>query len=147
MKQPNAIPIPLTYQILSWHIICKVKSLSHVRLLVTPWAVACQAPLSMGFSREEYRSGLPFPSPGDLPDLRIRVQRCESPALQADSLSSVKAKLKNNKKISTTLKQNHQLILCHVRQRTDIKICDNAACLLWVVSAAMGNMAQFSSSF
>ena len=35
--------------------------------LVTPWTVACQAPLSMGFSRQEYRSGLPFPSPGDLP--------------------------------------------------------------------------------
>ena len=35
---------------------------------VTPWMVACQAPLSMGFSRQEYWSGLPFPSPGDLPD-------------------------------------------------------------------------------
>ena len=40
--------------------------LSCVRLFVTPWAVACQAPLSMGFSRQEYLSGLPFPSPGDL---------------------------------------------------------------------------------
>ena len=46
----------------------KVKSLSHVRLFVTPWSVAHQAPLSMGFSRQEYWSGLPFPSPGDLPD-------------------------------------------------------------------------------
>ena len=36
--------------------------------LVTPWIIACQAPLSMGFSRQEYRSGLPCPSPGDLPD-------------------------------------------------------------------------------
>ena len=34
----------------------------------TPWTVACQVPLSLGFSRQEYRSGLPFPSPGDLPD-------------------------------------------------------------------------------
>ena len=42
----------------------KVKSLSRVRLFVTPWAVAYQAPLSMGFSRQEYWSGLPFPSPG-----------------------------------------------------------------------------------
>ena len=46
----------------------KVKSLSRVRLFVTTWTVAHQAPLSMGFSRQEYCSGLPFPSPGDLPD-------------------------------------------------------------------------------
>ena len=46
----------------------KVKSLSHVRLFATPWTVANQAPLSMGFSRQEYWSGLLFPSPGDLPD-------------------------------------------------------------------------------
>ena len=44
----------------------KVKLLSCVWLFVTPWTVACQAPLSMGFSRQEYSSGLPFPSPGDL---------------------------------------------------------------------------------
>ena len=41
---------------------------SHVRLSATPWPVARQAPLSMGFSRQEYRSRLPFSSPGDLPD-------------------------------------------------------------------------------
>ena len=46
----------------------KVKSLSHVRLFATTWTVACQALLSMGFSRQEYWSGLPFPSPGHLPD-------------------------------------------------------------------------------
>ena len=46
----------------------KVKSLSRVRLFVTPWIVAYQASPSMGFSRQEYWSGLPFPSPGDLPD-------------------------------------------------------------------------------
>ena len=51
--------------------------------LVTPWAVAHQAPLSTGFSRQEYWSGLPFPSPRDLPDLGIKTG---SPALQADSL-------------------------------------------------------------
>ena len=44
----------------------KVKSLSHVQLFATPWTVACQAPLSMGFSRQEYWNGLPVPSPGDL---------------------------------------------------------------------------------
>ena len=41
----------------------KVKSLSHVRLLATPWTAAHQAPLSMGFSRQEYWSGVPLPSP------------------------------------------------------------------------------------
>ena len=46
----------------------KVKSLSHVRLFATPWTAAYQAPQSMGFSRQEHWSGLPFPSPGDLPD-------------------------------------------------------------------------------
>ena len=58
-------------------------SLSRVRLCATPWTVACQAPLSIGFSREEYWSGLLFPSPGDLPDPGIEPG---SPALQADSL-------------------------------------------------------------
>ena len=51
--------------------------------LVTPWTVACQASLTMGFSRQEYWSGLPFPSPGDLPNPGIEPR---SPALQADSL-------------------------------------------------------------
>ena len=63
----------------------EVKSLSHVCLFVTLWTVACQAPLSMGFSRQEYWSGLPFPSPGDLPNPEIEPG---SPALQADALSS-----------------------------------------------------------
>ena len=60
------------------------KSLSHVQLFATPWTVARQPPLSMGFSRQEYWSGLPFPSPGDLPDPGIEPR---SPALQADALS------------------------------------------------------------
>ena len=59
------------------------KSLSCVHLFATPWIVAYQAPLSMGFSRQEYWSGLPFPSPGDLPDPGIKPG---SPALQVDSL-------------------------------------------------------------
>ena len=46
----------------------KVKSLSCVQLFATPWTVARQAPPTMGFSRQEYWSGLSFPSPGDLPD-------------------------------------------------------------------------------
>ena len=48
-----------------------VKSLSRVQLFATPWTVAYQASPSMGFSRQEYWSGLPFPSPGDLPNLGI----------------------------------------------------------------------------
>ena len=63
----------------------EVKSLSHIRLFATPWTVAHQAPLSMGFSRQEYWSGLPFPSPGDLPNPGIEPR---SPTLQADSLPS-----------------------------------------------------------
>ena len=62
-----------------------VKSLSRVQLFATPWTIAHQAPLSMGFSRQEYWSGLPFPSPGDLPNPGIEPR---SPALQADALSS-----------------------------------------------------------
>ena len=67
------------------HLKVKVKPLSRVRLFATPWTVAHQAPPSMGFSRQEYWSGLPLPSPGDLPDLGIEPR---SPALQADSLLS-----------------------------------------------------------
>ena len=52
---------------------------------MTPWTVAYQAPLSMGVSRQEYWSGLPLPSPGDLPDPGIEPG---SPALQADALPS-----------------------------------------------------------
>ena len=52
---------------------------------MTPWTVALQVPLSMGFSRQEYWSEQPFPSPGDLPDPGIKPR---SPALQADSLQS-----------------------------------------------------------
>ena len=54
-------------------------------LFVTLWTVAEQDPLSVGFSRQEYWSGLPFPSPGDLPDPRIESR---SPALEADSIPS-----------------------------------------------------------
>ena len=56
----------------------KVKSLSRVQLFATPWTVAYQASPSMGFSRQEYWSGVPFPSPGDLPDPGIEPR---SPSL------------------------------------------------------------------
>ena len=61
------------------------KSFSCVRLFVTPWTVAHKTPLSTDFSRKEYWSGLPFPSPGDLPESGVEPR---SPTLQADSLPS-----------------------------------------------------------
>ena len=64
----------------------KVKLLSRVRLFATPWMVTYQAPQSMGFSRQEYWSGLPFPSPGYLSNPGIEPG---SPTLQTDSLPSV----------------------------------------------------------
>ena len=79
-----------------------VKSLvSHVGLFVTPWTVAYHAPLSMGFSRQEYWSGLPFPSPEDLPDPGIdpgllhckqtlyRLSHQESPGLESGVINRV----------------------------------------------------------
>ena len=68
----------------SLYVKMKVKLLSHVGLFGTPGTVACQAPLSVGFPRQEYWSGLPFPSPGDLPDPGIEPA---SPALQGDSFT------------------------------------------------------------
>ena len=62
------------------------KTFHHVQLFVTLWTVAHQASLSMEFSRQEYWSGLPFPSPGDLPDPMIKPTFSVAPALQVDSL-------------------------------------------------------------
>ena len=66
----------------------KTKSLSRVRLFAAPWTVAYQAPPSMGFSRQEYWSRVPFPSTGDLPNPGIEPG---SPAWQADSLATWEA--------------------------------------------------------
>ena len=63
----------------------EVKSLSHVRLFATPWTVAYEAPPSIGFSRQEYWSGLPLPSPGDLSNPGTEPR---SPALEAGALTS-----------------------------------------------------------
>ena len=67
--------------------VIKSESVNHsvVPDFATLWTVACQASLSLGFSRQEYWSGLPFSSPGDLPNLGIKL---ESPTMQADSLPS-----------------------------------------------------------
>ena len=72
-------------QDLSSEVWSEVKSLSRVWLFATPWNIAYWAPPSMGFSRQEYWSGLPFPSPGDLPNPGIKTR---SPALPVDALPS-----------------------------------------------------------
>ena len=54
---------------------------NHVQLFATPWTLAHQIPLSMGFPRQEYWSGLPFPPPGDLPNPRLEPESLVSPAL------------------------------------------------------------------
>ena len=64
---------------------CCAVSLSLVQLFATPWTVAHQAPLSMGFFKQGYWRGLSFPSPGDLPNQGIELR---SPSLQVDSLLS-----------------------------------------------------------
>ena len=77
--------------------------------LATPWTVACQASLSMGFSRQEYWSGLPFPSPGALPDPGIESR---SPALQTDSLpTELQGKSKLHQMISCALLMNTSYFL------------------------------------
>ena len=84
----------------------KVKSLSCVRLFATPWVITYQALLSMGFFRQEYWSGLPFPSPGDLPDSAIEPG---SPELQADALPSELPGKPEDHKVSMT----GRLLQCH----------------------------------
>ena len=66
LSASSQMPI-LIYELHLWEKKVKVKSLSCVRLFATPWTVTYQAPWSMGFSRQESWSGVPFPSPGDLP--------------------------------------------------------------------------------
>ena len=66
--------------------VCVLSHFSHVWLFVTPWTAAAQAPLSIGFSRQEYWTGLPFPPPGDLPNPGIEPLSPVVPALQMGSL-------------------------------------------------------------
>ena len=88
----------------------EVKLFSHVRLFVTPWTVAHQAPPSMGFSRQEYWSGLPFLSRGDLPNPGIEPR---SPALQADALTSEPP---GAKQFRSTFKQINHLYFTSIHQ-------------------------------
>ena len=72
------LPEPLTYVLSHLSVL---SCFSRANLFVTPWSVAHQAPLSMGFPRQEYWSGLPFPSPDYLPDPGIKPRSLLSPAL------------------------------------------------------------------
>ena len=89
----------------------EVKSLSRVQLFATPWTVAYQAPPSMGFSGQEYWSGWPFPSPGDLPDPGIESG---TPAFQAEALTS-EPPGKSYRKVTSTRKpsQTHSPSFSH----------------------------------
>ena len=80
--------------------ISEVKQLSRIQLFATPWTVAYQVPPSMEFSGQEYWSGLPFPSPGDLPDPGIETG---SPELQADTLPSESQKELTNQRLCACL--------------------------------------------
>ena len=64
------------------------RHISHVWLFVTLWTLACQVPLFLGFSRQEYWSGLPFPSPRDLPDLELETISLKSPKLSSGFLTT-----------------------------------------------------------
>ena len=86
-----------------------MKSLSRVQLRL-PWTVAYQAPPSMGFSRQEYWSGLPFPSPVDLPDPGIKPW---SPAFQADTLTSEPPGKSLNAKKQTGYPQSSESCVTH----------------------------------
>ena len=92
----------------AWKWKVKVKSLSRVWLWATPWTAAYQAPPSMGFSKQEYWSGLPCPPPGDLPNPGIEPR---SPTLRADSLpAETPGKTKNTGVGSLSLLQGNFLV-------------------------------------
>ena len=119
-----------------WHLLSgkvKVKSLSHVRLFATPWAVAYQAPQSMEFSRQQYWSGLPFPSPGDLPNPGIEPG---SPTLQTDTLPSEPFFFFCNGKWSFSLISLWDLLFLVYRNVRDF-------CVLTLYPATLPNSDQF----
>ena len=75
--------------------------LSHVPFLATLWTVACQSPLFMEFSRQDYWSGLPFPSPRDLPDPGNEPMSPAAPALQVNSLLSEPSEKPRDKRMNS----------------------------------------------
>ena len=126
---------PVWYRMKKWH---EVKSLSRVQLLATPWTVAYQTSPSMGFSRQEYWSGLPFPSPWDLPDPGIEPG---SSALRADALTSEP----KNSHFQTLLRDSvssssHEFKKTWVLKFSFLKLIYNICSVqfsLWVVSDSL----------
>ena len=103
-------------EIFLMHPVCMLSLFSHVQLFVTLWFVAHHAPLSMGFSRQECWSGLPWPLPGDLPDPGIKPRSPVAPAMQAFSLplshqGSPMHPAQNNKK-KADLRFLHMRVKC-----------------------------------
>ena len=99
--------------------LCVCQSLSCVCLFATPWTVAHQAPLSMGISRQEYWSGMPCPSPGDLPDPGIETG---SPSLQADSLPSEPPGIQMHYDL------NKRSLFSSVQSLSHVQLCDPMDC-------------------
>ena len=104
--------------------------LSHVQLFATLWTVACQAPLSMGFSRQEYWSGLPFPPPGDLPDLTLEPM---SPASSALQLNFFPTEAMRKPILSLSLNNLCRLSLDLARNKLDcsVKLSENSVSRNW----------------
>ena len=92
-KVPAALVTPLWHQCAH---ACLLSHFSHVQLLATPWTVAHQAPLSMGFSRQEYLSGLPCLPPGELPNPGIETASPATSVLQVNSLLLSQIRLNSN---------------------------------------------------
>ena len=86
---PSFFPLPTSALPTALPSVCCAQSPSQVQPLAAPWTVARQAPLYMGFSRQECWSGLPFPTPGDLPDPGIKPMSLASPALAGGFFTTV----------------------------------------------------------
>ena len=93
---------------------------SHVWLFVTLWTVPHQAPLSMGFSRQEYWSGLPFPFPGDLPNPGIKPMSPASPALAGKLFTSEPAESPQGKYGSYLKVQGKRVVSCSKKQEEEM---------------------------
>ena len=85
---------------------CVLSCFSCIRLLVTPWTAARQAPLSMGFSRQEYWSGWPCPPLGDLPNPGIKLTSLTSPASEASFLTVISATREATSKVKLVIQPN-----------------------------------------
>ena len=96
--------------------VCVPSCFSHVRLFSTLWTITCQVPLSMGFSRQEYWSGLPYPSPGALPDSGIKSASLMSPAL-AGGFFATSATWKAHIDVHHNLKRNNLLLRNRLQKR------------------------------